>query len=269
VRIVVVGAGIAGSSLARLARGRGHQVTLIGGVEPPHSLAGMCILRRGYHAGRDVELKWFHRSLDLYEAWRVPVLSGGLVSSYRRPGGDLRVDPDWRMVDPAAALLKPDIVRSVGQVTGRSASDIQGDAVVLATGHGEDGAYSYGGTWVNRDPLALLIDERAVRVHHMAPYKTLCAGVVGGRARLGSSSAADPDAAAEQAGKMLNLAHELGIADPGGWTLETGRRYNGKRLIRRRPDGAWELSGFHRTGYAQAPAAAEALLNMIEAGLCG
>ncbi len=79
-KIVVVGAGIAGSSLTRLARSAGHEVTLIGN-EPPHSLAGMCILRRGYHAGKDVELNWFHRSLDLYEHWGIPVLTGGLVSS--------------------------------------------------------------------------------------------------------------------------------------------------------------------------------------------
>lgn len=263
-RIVVVGAGIAGSSLTRLARAAGHEVTLVSGEYPPHSLAGMCILRRGYHVGKVIELRWFDRSLKLYEAWGVPVLTGGLVSSYRRPGADLRVDPDWRMVDPAAALLDPDIICDVTGPDDDLVVSLNADHVVMATGRGEGGAYSYGCTWVNCDPERLRIDPRAVRVHHMAPYKTLCAGVVAGHARMGSSSAVNPKAAQEQAWKMMDLAREIGFASPVGWELTTGRRYNGKRIIRHHPAGTWELSGFHRTGYAQAPAAAEVLLKVMQ-----
>lgn len=273
--IIVVGAGIAGSWFTRLAREAGHKVTLISAATPD-SVAATAVLRRAYHAkNRDDQAAW-DRSMDLYERFGFTFTSGATVTNYRTPGE--RPDKDWRLLDPAAPLLNPDVCASVRDVrrNGITLRDdlhtLTADLVVKATGAsfgdytGNFGRRSYGVTWTNPDPEAL---GPGLRIHHFAPYKTIAAGVAGGVARLGSSSASTPQKATDQAVKMLDLAVQLGITPSReGWTPILGSRLKltdsrTPRVGKVFPYGFWEMRGYHRTGYALAPADAEQLLGMI------
>lgn len=263
-KIIVVGAGIAGSSLTRLARAKGHEVTLFSAV-PPNSLAGVCILRRAYHSV-PAERVWFDRSVELYQNWAIPVKKGGYVTSYSRPGEPQRYDGDWRMVNPAHPLLPEDVQGTAIPIGGNAVvtageQRYEADAVVLATaGFGSDAARTFGGTWVNTDPNAL---RDVIHVHHWAPYKTITAGVVGGQARLGSSSAKTAEQARLRGHDMMFKAVELGWTTWDGWRLMLGTRWKSDRLFGREGK-LWRLGGFHRTGYALAPAVAEELLWCLE-----
>lgn len=271
--IIVVGAGIAGSWLTRLARDAGHKVTLISSA-PPASLAATAILRRGYHAKDPDDLRSWDRSMELYRRSGFTFTSGATVTNYRLPGS--RTDKDWRMIDPAAPLVQPDLNTAVSEIWGKkvlliSGRELEADAVVRAVG--ASGSYaerfasvSYGVTWYNRDPAAL---GAGLRIHHMAPYKTIAAGAVGGVGRLGSSSASTPEKATEQAVKMLELAVQLGITpSKDGWTPILGHRLKLvdpriPRVEKVAPWGFWEMRGYHRTGYALTPADAESLLDRM------
>lgn len=273
--IIVVGAGIAGSWFTRLAREAGHKVTLISaGI--PDSIAATAVLRRGYHAkNHDDQLSW-DRSMQLYERFGFGFTAGATVTNYRVPGE--RFDKDWRLLDPAGPLVSPDLNASVRDVRRNSVTlrddlhNMTADFVVKATGAsfgdytGNFGRRSYGVTWTNRDTSML---GAGLRIHHFAPYKTIAAGVAGGVARLGSSSAASPEKATEQAVKMLDLAVRLGITPSrDGWTPILGSRLKltdarTPRTGKVFPYGFWEMRGYHRTGYAMAPADAESLLRQI------
>ncbi len=264
-RVVVVGAGIAGCSVVRACWAKGYSVTHISDGQAASSLAATAVLRRGYHVKnrRDVEL--WDRSIELYRQWGTHMREGALVSSYRTTG--VKLDKDWRMLDPveplfdiATVAIKGIVVANNGQkVTLRDGQSFGGDKVVMAIGSSTGkGKITHGVTWVAHKS-ALSTNE--LRVHHMAPYKTLTAGVVGGCARLGSSSATTPEAAREQAHKMLRLAEELGIAVKNGWTPTYGQRIQTEPRAFQHPDGHYVLTGYHRTGYALAPAEAEEMVN--------
>jgi hypothetical protein len=122
---------------------------------------------------------------------------------------------------------------------------------------------SYGVTWV-APPDALADGE--LRIHHMAPYKVVAAGVTGGTARLGSSSAKGLALATTQAKKMLATAVELGwTADEAGWEPVTGIRSSAAPdpYVQRTGQTSWRFGGFHRIGYAVAPVQAEALAHEL------
>ena len=243
---VVVGAGIAGSSVALAARDAGHVVTVISDpMVPPDSLAGAVVLRRAWHSGTERDL--FDRSMQLYARRGVEVARGGLVTSYRRSGEPGRVDKDWALIDPAAPLVTPDLDRRVSRHVG---ADFDAERVFWCPGvyTARVSGITWGVTWVHDDP-AVLAQTEALTVHVVAPYKTIVAGVVGGHVRLGSSSAKTLDMAAEQAEHLLTLFKEVGlIKSLRGWQPRIGRRCTAN---------GGDLGGLHRTGYALAPAMAE------------
>lgn len=273
-RIIVIGAGIAGSSLTRLARSHGHVVDHISQGGEPYSTAAVAALRRAYHKGS--ERIWFDRTLEIYERWGVKLARGAWVTSYRAAGS--RPDNDWRMVDPAEPLVKADFTAKAESITGATVrvSDEDGlnerfneqfsaSAVVNCTGSAMCGQVTWGGTWVCDDPAVWKPDT--IMVHHVAPYKSIVGGVVGGKVRLGSSSTNSPRTARIKADDMFQAAYRQGWFNGGPWHLEVGAR--GKTLVDgaysgRYPNGAYWLGGFHRTGYALAPAVAEDLLRQIE-----
>lgn len=277
-KLIVVGAGIAGSALCQLAEERGHDVTLVSdGV--PDSLAATAVLRRGYHAGKPDQLAALDYALDCYQRWGVPVRRGGLGQSYRRLGDEPVADEDWLLLDPAAPLAEPDVRAEILTVKNGTAwlgagRSLEGDAVVVATGAREGnlqatGSVTWGVTLVHSHPEALR-DEQ-IRIYQWAPYRTIVAGVVNGEARVGSSSARSPDAARNQMTKMLEKAWGLGwLTTRKSWGEVLGARLKTEQLSWRDPeDGAWRLAGFHRTGYALAPAAARDLLSEIELTVSG
>lgn len=272
-KLIVVGAGIGGSCVARLARERGHEVVVVDAGGAWGSLAATAVLRRGYHTGKAGELQKLDYALECYERWGVPARRGGEVSSYRRPLAEPRQDADWLLLDPAAPLVQPDVRREVVSAWGNRAwygpgHGDQADAVVAACGAGgrlaPSGRVTWGVTWAH-SPEALRAPDK-IRVFQYAPYRTIVAGVAGGRARVGSSSSVTQEKAVEQAGKMLEAARDLGwLKEREGWEMLLGARL--KRdgdLWWREEDGHWALGGFHRTGYALAPATARDLVEEIE-----
>jgi hypothetical protein len=270
--LIVVGAGIAGSCVARMARERGHEVTLIAGERRPDSLAATAVLRRAYHTGKPSELEAWDYAVGMYAEWGVQMTRGGVVSSYRKPLADPIEDPDWLLLDPAEALVKPDVVREVLSVHGVRAWYGRGDglvagAVVAACGAqgalAPSGAVTFGVTWLAAPDALRAPDE--VRVYQYAPYRTIVAGVAGGRARVGSSSSVSEEGAVTQARKMLGVAGDLGwLTTREGWEMRVGMRVKTDDHWRRAEDGHWEIGGFHRTGYALAPMAAREVLDDIE-----
>lgn len=264
--IVVVGAGIAGSSVTRIAAERGHMVTLLSDGRP-HSLAATAVLRKAYHKTKEEAAAW-DRSMELYREWGVPMVEGGIVSHYRVPGR--RTDKDWRMISPVSPLrnavnAKVEHVAS-DHVVLADGEKIHADRVVVCVGATSHlswmGQNTFGVTWTHVNPAALAVQDK-VRVHHIAPYKTITAGVIGGVARLGSSSASTWDKARAQAKTMLLMAGDLGIVttDKGWKAVEGARIRSEERVIAHR--GYYVMTGYHRTGYALAPADAERLVDAL------
>jgi hypothetical protein len=273
VKLIVVGAGIAGSCVTRLARERGWDVTLIAGERRPDSLAATAVLRRAYHTGRVSELEAWDYAVGVYGEWGVQMTRGGLVSSYRRPLGGAVADSDWLLLDPAEALVQPDVAREVLSVHGGRAwygrgDGLAGDAVVAACGAqgvlAPSGAVTFGVTWLAAPDALRAPDE--VRVYQYAPYRTIVGGVAGGRARVGSSSSVTEEGAVTQARKMLGVAWDLGwLTTRDGWEMRVGTRVKtDDGHWRRNQTGVWEIGGFHRTGYALAPMAAREVLDDID-----
>lgn len=266
--ILVVGAGICGSSLIRAAKSAGFGVALIDDARPMDSLAAAAVLRRAWHKGDERAL--FDRTLQLYAQWGVPLLSGAIVTSYRRTPP--KHDADWHMVAPADPLWQASITGHATAIdehtvaidarpTARgpeSDHEVVANHVLWATGRyqGEVGGVTYGVTWVHDDPLAALVNPQIMRVHHIAPYKSVMAGTVGRRARFGSSSATSSEKAWDQARSMLDLGEAEGIIkDKANWEPKIGVRVKSAK--------AATLGGMHRTGYALAPALAERIIARI------
>lgn len=279
--LIVVGAGIAGSCVTRMARERGWGATVVAGEARPDSLAATAVLRRGYHSGRAGELEAWDYAVGVYAEWGVRMKRGGLVSSYRRPLGGEVEDRDWLLLDPAEALVKADVKREVLSAHGGRVWFGRGDGLAAGAGGGRgavvvaagargalapSGSVTFGVTWLHA-PDALRAPGD-VKVYQYAPYRTIVGGVAGGRARVGSSSSVTEDGAVTQARKMLGVAWDLGwLATREGWEMRVGTRIKTDDHWRRAEDGHWEIGGFHRTGYALAPMAAKEVLDDIEKNL--
>lgn len=274
-KIVVVGCGIAGSLVTAMAREREHEVIAVSDGNTPDSLAATAVLRRAYHAAKPAELEAWKYAVAYYRERGVELREGALAGSYRRPGAIPRPDGDWLLMDPAAVLVQPDVkvkVLTAGRNsawTGSSESDaVRGDVIIIAAGAGkqflpEKGTVTHGVTWTHH--ASALAHPDKTMVYQYAPYRTLMAGVTGVHARVGSSSAKTPEKALEQARYMLKQAWELGwLTTPVGWARVAGARLKNDRLWWQDELGAWRIGGFHRTGYALAPAAARDLLDEIE-----
>ena len=260
--LIVVGAGIAGSSLARAARARGLEVTVVS-LGTPDSTAALAALRGAYHKG--AEIPRYARSVELLLEWGCVVAEGATVTNYRSPGVE-RLDLDWLLIDPIKPLVAPDIDSWATQVDANTvkldishfSQELTAEHIVFCVGaHRESGRISHGYTMSHPDPGALVRSH--MRVHHMAPYKSVMMGLVNGQPRLGSTSAPTEGQARAQIAKMLDAADDAGlITTRSGWIAEYGRRV---QVSDRLTPG--NFGGFHRTGYALAPAMAEEFVEVF------
>ena len=255
--VIIVGAGICGSSLARAAKAAGLGIVVVDDNRPTDSLAAAAVLRRAWHSADETAL--FDRSMALYREWGVPVLSGAIVTNYRHT--EPKIDPDWHMIAPALPLWPASIAGHASAIDGGVAvlgREIEAHHVLWATGRygGNVSGVTHGVTWVHDDPHAALVNPQMMRVHHVAPYKSVMAGVVGKRARFGSSSANTAEKAWEQARyfKELGIREQI-IEDVEGWRPVYGQRVKSAQ--------AATLGGMHRTGYALAPALAERIIARV------
>lgn len=257
--LIVVGAGLAGSWLTRVARDRGLDVTLIGDTEPSTSSA-VGLLRPTHLAEADRPL--LPKSLRAWANHGSAVHTGAQVSRWDRPG--VKYQPDWHVVDPIGACLQPDVqgrASAVGPGRVRVGDAEYVGTVVWCDGSGS-GRRTYGVTWVHPDPRAL---KHPLAVHHVAPYKVLAAASFPTGCRLGSSSTNDPASASASAFKLLAVAIQSGLTDSAdGWYPVSGTRLQRtETLTLDGPFDAYRWSGFHRTGFGVVPATAELVLREV------
>lgn len=261
-RLIIVGAGLAGSSLARAAEAAGHTATVVCEQEPS-TKAALALLRPSHLPPGDRE--HLGEALAAWASLGVETVSGGTVTHWRRD--DERFQRDWFAIDPTYAMRAPDIVAHAephahpGTVAIGEKGTVTGDAVVWCTADGE-GRRTYGHTWVHDSPDALA--HPGLRLHHLGPYKVLAGVAYATGARIGSSSASTPEASMLQARGFLETAIRLGwVRDLDGWRLIGGTRLSRTSRLAHRPDGSWDWSGFHRTGFGTAPVEAAAVVRKV------
>lgn len=259
-RLLIVGAGIAGSALARLARASGHHVTVLADPDKPRaSEAAVCVLRPEWFAGdlryaAQWTLTWYQQ-----QGW---LAAGSTVAHTYRSDRVLRRSGYWT-IDPALPLVEPD---ELGEWNGGRRGV---DATVLCRGAaGSDLPWKRlaGATLIAARPGPVGLASLEER-----PRFTTFAFSTGTELRFGSSSAADPDVAVERLLASEQRARAVGILPAG-----PARRITGLRLMpptvaetgrpRRLAEGLWAMEGFGRVGYSLAPFLASRLLRQIEAG---
>lgn len=248
--MIIAGAGLAGSWLARAARDAGHQVLLVSDGRPPGTAAALAVLRPSWL--RKSERGLLADSVMLSQAAGAQVIIGAEYTRWDSPG-QAKTQADWVAVDPTGMCLEPDEVRTCEQ------------ADVWCTGADVPGKITHGATWVNPDPDALAFT--GMRAHLIAPYKTMVGVAFRSGARLGSSSSVRREKSLEQARLQLELADSLGwLRTTEGWELVEGRRVLRDPQLTRNSDGSWTWSGFHRTGFALVPAVAREIVSTVSGG---
>jgi len=264
-KLVVIGAGIAGSSATRIARAKGWEVTLIDHApEQAASRSALATIRPTWFDKSDkTDLL---RSWQWYMAWGAAGSQNAYVSSWRGP--EVKAQKDWWLVDPLIPLVKPDILQRVVQIDRSSVeledrSEIKADAILNCTGaYGEDLSHDItmfaGVTWISHNSE---IDYAPYRVHHIRPYKSLSVAQINGVTRLGSSIEKTADKAIEDGKNLLAHAHEIGIITKSGdWEMSLGWRAKGAGgdpIYPKLGERNAYFSGLARSGYGLSPALAE------------
>jgi NADPH-dependent 2,4-dienoyl-CoA reductase/sulfur reductase-like enzyme len=260
-RLIVVGAGIAGSSLTYAARELGHTVTLVDAApEAAASRLAHAVLRLGWHRGDDrVRARLARERYASLGALRTETA----LCTHWRTDRTVRTE-DYALIDPLAPLIAPD-----RRATARRIADgcveladytLVGDVAVDATGTGGADRLSYGAVATRE----LELDE-PLTVHHYAPRRSIVLSAIDGRARLGGSTGATARSAALSLQRMLAIAERVGMIESAdGWDVSVGVRGHRSNPIERLDARTYRLAGFGRVGYALAPAVALELL--IELG---
>ena len=269
-KLIVIGAGIAGSSATRIARDKGWDVTLID---------NMPLIAASRSALATIRPTWFdkaervdlERSWEWYTAWGAAGSKEAYVSNWRNE--EVKKQKDWWLVDPILPLVEPDVAERVvgiykNHVTTDTGSLIEADAILNCTGAygselSRDVTLFAGVTWISRNAE---LDYSPYRVHHLRPYKSLSVAQVNGVTRLGSSIAATADKAIEDGKEMLQQGFDLGIVKSGDWEMSLGWRAKGKGGLPIYPELGQRnayFSGLARSGYGLSPAIAEKWLDSL------
>jgi len=269
-KLIVIGAGIAGSSATRIARDKGWDVTLIDHApEQSASRSALATIRPTWFdkAERaDLEKSW-----DWYSKWGAAGTREAHVSNWKNR--EVKAQKDWWLVDPILPLVKPDLTERVVGIyktfVTTPTKEIAADAILNCTGaYGADLARDVslfaGVTWISHDAQ---LDYSPYRVHHLRPYKSLSAAQINGVTRVGSSISASADKAIQEAEELLEQAHLLGIVQAGAtWEMSLGWRAKGKGGIPIYPELGQRnayFSGLARSGYGLSPAIAEKWIDSL------
>lgn len=256
--LIIVGAGICGSTAATHARALGATVLHLAAEEDPHSLAAVALLRAAWLP--DHARPALAATLNSYGP--AHTAAGALVTNYRTPRRPPARQHDWHLINPPAPLTAPDLRTTATRAHGRTLHTHDGTytaahALLLATGAtsplSPPGTTTWGVTWVG--PADALTRPDTLRIHHWAPYKTLAAGPTAGTARVGASSAPTPRDALNKAHDLMRLATDTGlVADPNAFTPHLGARLRTPYTLTRPAPGQYWIGGHHRDGYALGPA---------------
>jgi len=270
-KLIVIGAGIAGSSATRIARSKGWDVILIDHApDQSASRSALATIRPTWFdksERTDLERSW-----EWYSAWGAAGSREAYVSNWRNK--EVNKQKDWWLVDPIVPLLKPDTIERVVRISDKnvelsSGLSINADAILNCTGaYGADLARDVtlfaGVTWISHDAE---LDYSPYRVHHIRPYKSLSAAQINGVTRVGSSINANADKAIQEAEELLEQAHLLGIVKAGAtWEMSLGWRAKGKGGLPIYPELGQRnayFSGLARSGYGLSPAIAEKWLDSL------
>jgi hypothetical protein len=269
-KILVAGAGIAGSCATAVLREAGHGVDLADAS--PSTAASRCAFAVTRLAWWDTEQRHtVRRSLDWYDDQGHIVTATATVHDVRR--GRVAVQPDHYLIDPVGPLVKPDTATALDwwvQCPGyvlvgmRDGGEHRYGALVLAAGPATahlagwpSTGRSFGGIFAAPgDRLAdggqLAMLRRTDRLSYTAAY-------VGGETRIGASRCSSPGQARRVADGIRDRLLSAGIVtgDFADWKYRAGTRYaTAAPGASRIDDRVWALTGLARSGYALAPAAA-------------
>jgi hypothetical protein len=255
--LTVVGAGVAGSALTRIAKERGHHVRLVADDTAYASHVALAIVRPSY-ASKDPNGRLACEfSLEEYRKAGCQIVEGAEVSTWMRTTPKL--EKDWWSVDPLGYLLEPDEYDHVE----RDWVDPNTEFTIHATGHAlDEGSRTFGYTWMSLDPGALSF--RGLRVYHFAPYRTVDGVSYDRGCRLGSSVARTKEAARAQAHKQFEIARRLGWIVSDDWLVYGGERGYRENVAQREAERRWSLGGFHRSGWSLAPFYAARVIEEVE-----
>jgi glycine/D-amino acid oxidase-like deaminating enzyme len=263
-KLIVIGAGIAGSSVARIAQSKNWEVSVI---DPsPDQSASRCALATirptWFDKSERVDLE---RSWEWYKEWNSAGSQEAFVTNWRNP--EPKKQKDWWLVDPILPLVSPDNRNRVIKVNPTSVElnngeILEADAIINCTGaYGEDLAQDvtpYAGvTWISHNAE---LDFEPYRVHHTRPFHAISVAKINGVTRLGSTISKEMDVAMFDAVKMLEHACDLGMVKSGDWEMRAGWRAKGKGGLPIYPEMGkrnTSFSGLARSGYGLSPAIAE------------
>lgn len=268
--IIVIGAGIAGSSVTRALRARGRKVVLVASPDtPPASLAALCVTRNTWYTGAQKEAQG--RSVELYREWGALRGTEGVASTWRKP--EPRPQAGWLAIDPIAPLLAPDVEARVtgisspangfrAKVQVEMGETLTADTVIVAAGPAswpllglEPPKTTWGATGLG-DPGTL---SSPLRAHLIRPRHHVLGVDLGPEVRVGSSTAQDPATARGRLGHMVEVALGAGMMSDGPRRIVVAQRAMGEAAPRQLAPHLWLMAGYGRVGYSLAPAHGEAL----------
>jgi hypothetical protein len=252
VKIAVGGAGVGGSVVARLARERGHDVTVYDPAPATAaSRAALCVLRREWLPAPSRPM--LRDALAMYVRWNAIRIQGGVVSTWRSGPRDgyacVAVSPD-------RVLIEPDELTPLPPVDGPT---------VVAFG----AAISGGEKLTGGATLVFPSSTTGVWVHYPRPRHSIVLACYDGFGRFGSPVAPTLDRAVERICNDVQIAERVGMLD---WvdrandpTLLIGLRVMAAQpRYKRVGDQEWQIGGFGRVGYSTAPTLAASLLDEME-----
>jgi hypothetical protein len=269
-KILVAGAGIAGSCAATVLRDAGHEVVL---ADPsPSTAASRCALAVTRTAWWGTEQRrTVRRSLDWYNRRGHIITTTATVHDVRR--GKTSVQGDHYLINPRAPLVTPDTRKALdwwvpcpGYVLAgmHGGTEHRFGALVLAAGPAtahfagwpSDGR-SFGGIFTA--PGNRLTDGGRLAMLRRTDRLSYTAAWLADETRIGASRCSSPGQARRVADGIRDRLMSEGIVTgpAGDWEYRAGTRYAtaspGAVRIR---DRVWTLTGLARSGYALAPAAA-------------
>jgi glycine/D-amino acid oxidase-like deaminating enzyme len=276
VKVLIAGAGIAGSVLARMLRERGHEAVVTD--RQPHLAASRCAyayVRTAWFRGEDKQR--VRESLDWYGSNDWIVTRRGLLHT---KDGRVRAQDDHILVHPTAPLVRPDLSFGLdgysdvlgGVLVFLGPERVPADAhhLVLACGRGMDYWYTgrpvYGGVFECRDYRMI----RPLKLLRVTDRLTHVAADDGTVTRTAASKGRTPGEARQRSEKILDLMMDQGlITATHPWSYRPGVRWESfdrRPVADRISTHVWALTGFARTGYAFAPSYARELIGKMEAG---